>query len=77
MQDEAAAATHVPGFPWTYPAMFVWRTRLFFPHNLMLPRIPWSLLGILIMELLQLGVRRSNAPEDHSSKSVEPTSRER
>ena len=43
----------------------------------MLPRIPWSLLGILIMELLQLGVRRSNAPEDHSSKSVEPTSRER
>jgi len=26
---------------------------------------------------LQLGVRRSNAPEDHSSKSVEPTSRER
>jgi len=29
------------------------------------------------MELLQLGVRRSNAPEDHSSKSVEPKSRER
>ncbi len=26
-------------------------------------------------ELLQLGVRRSNVPEDHSSKSVEPTSR--
>jgi len=29
------------------------------------------------MKLLQLGVRRSNASEDHSSKSVEPTSRER
>src|SRR5712672_1093264 len=41
------------------------------------PKIPWSPLGILIMELLQLSVRRSNAPEDHSSKSVEPTSRER
>jgi len=28
------------------------------------------------MKLLQLGVRRSNAPEDYSSKSVEPTSRD-
>lgn len=36
-----------------------------------------SPLGMLITELLQLGVRRSNAPEDYSSKSVEPTSRER
>src|SRR5271157_5516371 len=29
------------------------------------------------VELCKLGVRRSNAPEDHSSKSVKPKSRER
>jgi hypothetical protein len=48
-------------------------------HNLMLPGIPWSSLGILTVvgSICKLGVRRSNAPEDHSSKSVKPTSRER
>ena len=31
----------------------------------------------IVADDYKLGVRRSNAPEDHSSKSVEPTSRER
>jgi hypothetical protein len=35
--------------------------------------VPWS----PIKELVQMGVRCSNAPEDHSSKSVEPKARER
>jgi hypothetical protein len=37
-------------------------------------RVLWA---SLIMEPLQLGVRRSHGPEDHLSKSVELTSRER
>jgi len=42
-------------------------------HNLMLFRIPSNFLGILsCRSFCKLGVRRSNAPEDHSSKSVEP-----
>lgn len=36
-------------------------------HNLTLLRIPKSSLEVLI-ELCKLGVRRSDAPEDHSSK---------
>src|SRR5713226_8420893 len=45
-------------------------------HNLSLLRIPKGFLEFLV-ERCKLGVRCSNVPEDYSSKSVKPTSRER
>jgi chromate transport protein ChrA len=61
--------------------VILWMTAIILSHIFVLG-YGWFFVDALVLMLLAVSYllltrRRSNAPEDHSSKSVEPTSRER